>query len=89
MFDYDEYASDAVKVLDKYDLRETIRWTMDSGRNESCDIRDALVEYYTNECVGYEEVGEALENLSLVEFREYLTVRYGIQWWEHITYTAY
>lgn len=89
MFDYDEYASDAVKVLDKYDLREIISWIINCGTKDSYDIKEALVEHYTNECVGCEEVGEALENLSLDEFREYLTERYGIQWWEHITYTAY
>lgn len=89
MFDYDEFASEAAKVLDKYDLREPLNWIINGGCKDSYDIREALSEHYTNNCVGYEEVAEALENLSLDEFREYLTVRYGVQWWEHITYTAY
>ena len=89
MFDYDEYASDAVKVLDKYDLRERIDWIIRCGCRDAYDIREILVEDYRNNCIGYEEVEEALENLSLDEFMEYLSVRYGIRWREDITYTAY
>ena len=87
MFDYDEYAREAVTVLDKYDLREVIKWLIHCGTKDSYDIREAIGEHYKNECVGCEDVGEALENLSLDEFMEYLTVRYGIRWREDITYT--
>lgn len=89
MFDYDEYASEAVETLDKYNLREPINWIIHSGVKDSYDIREALGEYYAKECYGCEEVRDALENLSLDEFMEYLTVRYGIRWREDVTYTAY
>lgn len=89
MFDYDEYASEAVETLDKYKLGEVISWIIHCGTKDAYDIREAIGEYYVNECFGCGEVRDALENLSLDEFMEYMTTRYGIRWREDITYTAY
>ena len=54
MFDYDEYASDAANVLDKYNLRDAVDWLINSGTKDAYDIREALSDYYTNQCFGCE-----------------------------------
>jgi len=80
MFEYDELASNAVKVLDKYNFKEEIAHCRDARWLSPDDIR---------EHIGFEnegEVEEALEDLSLDEFMEYLTARYKIRWQEIISY---
>lgn len=84
MFDYDEFASEAAKVLDKYDLREEIARCRESGYTETYEAH----QYISDLCgaAGIYDAVEALENLSLDEFREYLSARYGVKWYEIITY---
>ena len=87
MFEYDELASNAVKVLDKYDLREIILNCRTYGVRDAYDIMEAVADYYSNTCFGCEEVAKALDELSLDEFMEYTSTRYkDIRWREEIHY---
>ena len=76
MFDYDEFARDAVEILDRYDLKEKI----DSCRETWCDDTYELQQNIGNALYfeGCTEAAQALENLTLDEFLEYLAVRYGV-----------
>ena len=80
MFDYDEAASNAVKILDKYNFEEEIL---------QCRQAKWLSPYDIREHIGFNNEGEVenvLEDLSLDEFMEYLTARYGVRWDEVISY---
>ena len=80
MFEYDELASNAVKILDKYNFEEKILQCRKARWLSPDDIR---------EHIGFENEGEvenALEDLSLDEFMDYLTARYSIKWEEIISY---
>lgn len=80
--------SEVVRILDRYELGETIRWIIHSGTKDHYDIRKALMNYYMYDCIGYEDVVEALKEMSCNEFREYLSDRYRIRWCEITTYIA-
>lgn len=80
MFEYDELAAGAVKVLDKYDFRDTMDILKASGKRDPYDIMDDMSTYYQG------EIEEALNLLSLDEFMEYTRIRYGARWEENITY---
>lgn len=80
MFEYDELASRAAEVLDKYNFEEDII---------QCRKAKWLDPYNIREHISFEhkgEVEEALDDLSLDEVMEYLTTRYGIRWEEIISY---
>jgi hypothetical protein len=81
MFEYDELASNAVKTLDKYNLEGEILQCRKIKYLDPYDIREHIEES-TNDF----ELIDALEDLALDEFMEYLTVRYGIRWEEVISY---
>ena len=76
MFEYDELANKSVEILNKCDFRDDI---------ESCKrlkIRDAydIREYISSQYLW--DIREAMDNLSLDEFMEYLNIRYGVRWIE-------
>ena len=81
MFEYDELASNAAKTLDKYNLKDEIQQCRQLKYFDPYDIRNHM-QLYTNDF----ELMDALEELSLDEFMEYLTARYGIRWEEVISY---
>ena len=83
MFEYDELASEAVKVLDGCDFSEEIEYCKRSKIRDAYDIREYIERSYLW------EVGEALDNLSLDEFMEYLTARYNVRWQEISYYEMY
>lgn len=76
MFEYDESASKAVEVLDKCDFSEDIEYCKLTKIREAYDIREYLENNYLW------EVRDALDELSIDEFMEYLTARYNIRWQE-------
>lgn len=80
MFEYDELASNAVKILDKYNFEDDIIHCNEMGYVDMIMFRDYI------ESMNDVEVFEALENLSSDEFREYFTIRYGVKWVEIIKY---
>lgn len=81
MFEYDELASNAVKIIDKYNLEDEILQCRKIKYVDPWDIR-SHIEAFTTDF----ELIDALEELSLDEFMEYLTARYGIRWKEVISY---
>lgn len=81
MFEYDELASNAVKILDKYNLEDEILQCREIRYVDPWDIR-THIEASTNDL----ELIDALAELALDEFMEYLTVKYGIRWEEVISY---
>lgn len=83
MFEYDELASEAVKLLDECDFSEEIEDCKRSKIRDAYDIREYIERSYLW------EVGEALDNLSLDEFMEYLTARYNVRWREVSYYEMY
>lgn len=82
MFDYDKESRDAAATLDKYDLTEVLEWCLERDYTELCDIRGWFMENYKYD----EKMYAAVEALSLDEFMEYLTSRYGAYWSDEITY---
>ena len=83
MFEYDELASEAVKVLDRCDFSEEIEACIRSKIRDAYDIREYIERNYLW------EVREALDNLALDEFMEYLTARYNVRWQEVSHYEMY
>jgi hypothetical protein len=83
MFEYDKLASEAVKVLDRCDFSEEIESCKQSKIRDAYDIREYIERNYLW------EVREALDNLSLDEFMEYLTARYNVRWQEISHYEMY
>ena len=81
MFEYDELASNAAKILDKYNLEDEIIHCRKIRYLDPFEIRNHIAKSTNNF-----ELIDALEELSLDEFMEYLTVRYGIKWEEVISY---
>lgn len=81
MFEYDELASNAAKILDKYNLEDEILQCRTIKCLDPYGIRNHI-EAFTNDF----ELIDALEELSLDEFMEYLTEKYGIRWEEVISY---
>lgn len=80
MFEYDELASNAVKVLDKYNLEGSIASCKKSGYLDVYKVLNYLETFEDS------EVFSALQDLSIDEFMEYLTIRYGVKWAEIIKY---
>lgn len=83
MFEYDELASKAVVILDKCDFKEDIEHCKRVRILDAYDIREFLENNYLW------EIRDALDNLSLDEFMEYLTARYNIRWQEISRYEMY
>lgn len=81
MFEYDELASNAAKILDKYNLEDEILQCRIIKYLNPVDIRNHI-EASTNDF----EFIDALEELTLYEFMEYLTEKYGVKWEEVISY---
>ena len=81
MFEYDELASNAVKILDKYNFEIEILNCKKRGYLDPYDAREHI-EMLISDI----ELIEALEELSLDEFMEYLTARYGVRWEEVVSY---
>lgn len=79
MFEYDQEVSDAVKILDKYDLKPVLNDCYDSGDRHPYDIRDKAVE-------NFPEIEDALECLCEDEWMEYLIKRYNVRFRETISY---
>ena len=77
MFDYDEFASEAATVLDKYNLTEEIGWCIEAGCHDAYEVQQYLASLFVGSC--HDKFIEALENLTLDEFREYLAARYGVE----------
>lgn len=82
MFSYDVMAYHAAETLGKYNFEEDIQLCKQKKVLDPYDIREFL---YTQERYP-DEVADALEELSLDEFMEYLTAKYGVRWEEIITY---
>lgn len=82
MFDYDKESRDAAATLDKDDLSEQLKWCLERDYTELCDIRGCFMESYKFN----NEMYAAIEALTLDEFMEYLTTRYGAYWSDEITY---
>ena len=80
-FGYDELATEAVKILDKYNFKEALEAFKRMKILDPHDIREHLGNNYG--------ILEYLEYLSLDEFMEYLSVRYGVKWTEIINYRMY
>ena len=83
MFNYDENASNAAKVLDKYNFKEDIDICKQNNTMSDYNLYDHIVDKYPK------EVEDALDNLTYDEFRDYMTIRYGVQWRETISYSMY
>jgi hypothetical protein len=81
MFKYDELVSNAVKILDEYNLEDEILQCKKRGYLDPYDMRDYIQMLTSNL-----ELIDALEELSLDEFMEYLTARYKIRWQEIVSY---
>lgn len=80
MFEYDELASNAVKVLDEYNLKDSIVRCKELGYLDVHMVLNYLETFEDSEVFG------ALQDLSTDEFMEYVTTRYGIKWAEIIKY---
>ena len=80
MFTYSIMAYHAAETLDKYNCSKEIEFCRNSDRKDAWDIRNHISALHNT------EVEDALEELSLGEFMEYMSVRYRIQWEEIITY---
>ena len=83
MFEYDELASKAVTILDKYDFKEDIEHCKRVRMLDAYDICEFIEKNYLW------EVRDALNNLSLDEFMEYLPSRYDVRWHEISHYEMY
>ena len=83
MFEYDELASKAVTILDKCDFKEDIEYCRRVKMLGAYEVREFLKKNYLW------EVRDALNNLSLDKFTEYLTARYDIKWNEISHYEMY
>ena len=83
MFEYDKLASAAVKILDECDFKEDIEHCKRIRMLDAYDIREFLEKNYLW------EIRDALDNLSLDEFMEYLTARYNVRWQEISRYEMY
>ena len=83
MFEYDKLASEAVKILDGCDFKEDIEHCKRIRMLDAYDIREFLEKNYLW------EIRDALDNLSLDEFMEYLTARYNVRWQEISHYEMY
>ena len=83
MFEYDELASKAASLLDLCDFRDEV---------ESCRSLRILDAYDVREYISSRflwDVREALDNLSLDEFMEYMNSRYSVRWQEVSHYEMY
>ena len=80
MFEYDELARNAVEVLNEYNLEDSIVRCKELGYLDVYMVRNYLETFEDSEIFG------ALQDLSIDEFMEYLTTRYGIKWAEIIKY---
>ena len=76
MFEYDELASQAAKILDKCNFSEEIERCKDLKIQDPHDVREYIALHYLW------DIREELENLSIDEFMEYLTIRYNVRWQE-------
>ena len=84
MFEYDADASNAAKVLDKYDylLKEFIDQCLFFGVRDPYDIRDKAISRFEDS-----EISDAFDNLSIDELMEYLIDKYNVVFDEHIQYS--
>lgn len=72
MFEYDVAAMEAVKRLDEYDFTEILRECYENRIRESWCLKDKIAD-------NYKEIEDALDNLNLYEFMDYLYDRYPIR----------
>ena len=87
MFEYDELASNAVMILDKYNLENEILKCREYDITDPYEIRAHIEEsVFERDSIFELEVLLALEDLSIGEFVEYLTAKYGIRWQEVVSY---
>lgn len=83
MFEYDELAKNAVDVLDSYNFEPDICFCRDTKTLDPYDIREYLQAQHKG------EVETALDDLSVDEFMEYLTIRYKVRWAEIVSYQMF
>lgn len=80
MFEYDKDSQKAAEELDKYDLTQVLSDCYDNGTVEAWDIQHEGI------LVKYPELEDAMDNLTLDEFIEYIQKRYNVVFDEVITY---
>ena len=69
MFDYDEESKKAAETLDKYDLTDILK---EYHGREVSEIKDEIKEINNELC-------EAIESLTYIEFSDYLIERYKMR----------
>lgn len=79
MFEYDVAAMEAVKRLDGYDFTEILSECYDNHIRESWCLKKKIAD-------NYKEIEDALDDLSLYEFMDYLCDRYPIRFETVTTY---
>lgn len=80
MFQYDQSANTAAKVLDGYDFAEDIQWCRNAKWLSPWEIEQRLTSMYG------EEVEDAISDLSSDEFMEYLSKRYDVRFVKETSY---
>lgn len=83
MFEYDELTIKATIILDKYNFKEDIEHCKQVDILDPYDIREFLETKYPG------EISDALDNLSIYDFMDYLKTRYNVRWYELINYRMY
>lgn len=79
MFNYDEDAHNAAKFLDTLDLSDTLKECAAHGITDSWGVSEQL-------CKISEEVCEAIDNMTVDEFRIYLETKYTLTFIEKHSY---
>lgn len=85
MFEYDTSSQQAAEYLDGLDLKGRLIQSWKIGKTEVYDLKRALVDL-TFEPTEKEALEEALEELTIDEFLDYLHERYNINYHEEISY---
>jgi hypothetical protein len=79
MFEYSKEAMRAVKEIDKYDLKPAIHWCFKNHKRIYYEVQDKII-------LEYPSLEQAIEDLTIDEFMEYLRQRYNIIFDEVSTY---
>lgn len=79
MFEYDEDAERAAKILDKYNFVENLRLCYDAGKRDPDSVRANII-------VNHRELEIVLDDLTECEFMDYLCERYNVRFEEVIKY---
>lgn len=79
MFEYDEDAERAAKILDEYNFVEDLSLCYDAGKRDP----DSIMTYLH---VNYKELETVLDYLTESEFMDYLCERYPVRFEEVVKY---